>query len=175
MKGLRAILPAVLLLIVCAWGCNSEECYDNKNALPLAGFYDSADTLRQVSVDSLEVYGIGAPRDSILSDGKTAKNELYLPFRLVSDTTSYVFRYLRKDLAALDISDTVTFIYTREPRLVSASCGVSYLFTMKKIEYSRQLIDSVTCPFGFITNKPIQNLKIFFRIDHSGEVQTVRL
>lgn len=175
MKGLRSLVPSMILFVIFAIGCNPDECYDNQNALPLAGFYDSSDTLTQVSVDSLEVYGIGAPGDSILSDGRRAKTELYLPFRLVSDTTTYVFRYLHERLAASDITDTVSFIYTREPRLVSASCGVSYLFTMQKIEFTRQLIDSVTCPFGFISNKPITNLKIFFRVDHSGDEDAQRL
>lgn len=168
MKCLRYI-PVLLFALLAAAGCSSDECFDNQNALPLAGFYDSADSTKTVAIDSLEVYGLHSPGDSILWNGAGARNELYLPFKLTSDTTTYIFRYLQKDLAAHHITDTVTFIYNREPRLVSAACGVSYLFTMKEIRYTDLLIDSVSCPFGIITNKPIQNLRIFFRVDHSED------
>lgn len=118
-------------LLTC--GCSSEECLQNRNALPLAGFYNAEDHKQKVTINSLEVYGIGAPGDSILSPGTQGINQLYLPFRLDQDTTRYVFRYLQEDLAQADIRDTVTFIYDRNPRFVSSACGVSYVFGIKKI------------------------------------------
>lgn len=153
---------AVFLLV--GWGCSSDECLQNKNALPLAGFYDTADSKKQVSIDSLEVYGIGAPGDSILFTGTQPVNQLYLPFRLDNDTTRYVFRYLHKELVKYNITDTVVFIYTRQPRFVSSACGVSYVFGIDKIKNSTNLIDSVTCPAGEITNMATENLHIYFRV-----------
>lgn len=139
----------------------------NKNALPLAGFYNTFDPTQTISIDSLEVYGVGVPGDSILSSGSSTVSELYLPFQLDSDTTRYVFRYLHKDLAAHDLRDTVTFIYTREPRFVSSACGVSYVFTIKDIITTEVIIDSVTCPAGEVTNMATQNLHIYFRTQES--------
>lgn len=150
------------LMLVAA--CSTEECLQNSNALPLAGFYDSSQPDRKVSIDSLEVYGIDAPGDSVLFAGKTAINELYLPFRLNSDTTGYVFRYLHKDFAATNLTDTITFIYTRRPRFVSSACGVSYVFDIDSIYCSKNLLDSVTCPSGEVTNMAIENLNIYFRV-----------
>lgn len=149
--------------ILCT-GCSSDECLQNKNALPLAGFYDTQEPTRKVSIDSLEVYGKGAPGDSILFSGKSAINELYLPFRLDHDTTTYVFRYLHTELAEAQITDTVSFIYSRTPRFVSSACGVSYIFGIEKIENSNFLIDSVSCPAGEITNMATENLHIYFRV-----------
>ncbi len=146
------------------WGCSTDECAQNKNALPYAGFYNSSDPTKTVSIDSLEVYGAKAPGDSILFAGKNAISRLYLPFRIDRDTTTYVFRYLHKVLEEADIRDTVRFIYTRNPRFVSSACGVSYVFDMVKIEHSTEFIDSVVCPMNMIDNKDSENLKIYFRV-----------
>lgn len=167
MKSARIIPILFLSLLLSTWGCSSDECLQNRNALPLAGFYaSSAEDAgeKKISVDSLEVFGIGAPGDSILYPGPKAISELYLPFRLDRDTTRYVFRYLHKEFARLNLTDTVTFIYSRRPRFVSAACGVSYVFGMDSIRCSTNLIDSVTCPSGEITNMDVENLHIYFRV-----------
>lgn len=145
------------------FGCSTDECIQNKNALPYAGFYDSSEPTKSVSLDSLEVYGMKAPGDSVLFSGKNAISKLYLPFRIDRDTTTYVFRYLHKALVEAEIRDTVRFIYTRNPRFVSSACGVSYVFDMVKIENTGALIDSVVCPMNMIDNKDSENLKIYFR------------
>lgn len=157
------LLPIVVAALVVFYaGCSSDECLQNKTALPLAGFYDSAKPESKVMIDSLEVYGVGAPGDSVLWEGTRAVNQLYLPFRLDSDTTRYVFRYLQKKLAALNLTDTVTFIYSRDPIFVSSACGVSYNFEIKEIRNSGILIDSVSCPAGIINNMDTENLEIYF-------------
>lgn len=168
-KWLSKILIGVAAVIATAMitACNSDECYQNKNALPLAGFYSSQPDHAKLTVDSIQVTGVGVPGDSVLSTGKSRISELYLPFRLDSDTTKYLFRYIRKDLAAYGLRDTITFIYSREPRFVSSACGVSYAFVMKEIRHTSILIDSVACPAGEITNMATQNLQIYFRTEES--------
>jgi len=175
MRGLKAGIPAFvgLILLLTAFsfgGCSTDECYDNKNALPYAGFYGRIDSvMKSVTVDSLEVYGVGAPGDSVLSNGDKAESSLYLPFRIDSDTTVYVFRVLKEPLKSLGIADTVTFIYDREARFVSSACGASYLFRMRDIRWSGVLIDSVVCPDMEISNADKENLRIYF---HTWEEQT---
>ena len=138
-----------------------DTCSDNKNALPRAGFYihDSEGAVSKVSVDSLEVIGVGMPPDSVLSEASVSKNELYLPFRIDSDRTQYVFINRRR---GADIRDTVTFDYTRVARFVNVECGVSYVFHIHDITSEGTLIDSVVCPNGFIDNANIENLRIYF-------------
>ncbi|MDE7412284.1 MAG: hypothetical protein K2N05_00655 [Muribaculaceae bacterium] len=157
--GMCVLLMALKMLV----GCTTEECYDNRNALPYAGFYGVKDgKMAEVSIDSVAVYGIGAPGDSLLHDGYAAISDLYIPFRIDSDTTSYVFRLINKSLGNLVVADTVDFIYTRDMRFVSSACGASYIFNIEKIRNRGVLIDSVVCPEGKITNANIQNLKIYF-------------
>ena len=158
---------AAVLMVVLMAACGSDECYQNKNALPLAGFFSSQPDHAKISVDSVQVMGVGVPSDSILSKGNQRISELYLPFRLDTDTTKYQFRYIQKALAALDLRDTITFIYSREPRFVSSACGVSYAFVIKEIRHTIVLIDSVACPAGEITNMATQNLQIYFRTEES--------
>ena len=52
----------------------------------MAGFYASGESNESITVDSLEVYGPGAPDDAVLSEGDEAKERLFLPFRIDSDT-----------------------------------------------------------------------------------------
>lgn len=163
MKSLPIILSTLIIALTIA-GCATDECLQNSNALPLAGFYNSSIPDQKVGIDSLEVYGLGAPGDSILSRTYSAINELYLPFKLNNDTTAYVFRYLHKDFNQLNLTDTLRFIYSRQPRFVSTACGASYVFDMDSIYCSHNLIDSVTCPAGEITNMAVENLHIYFRI-----------
>lgn len=145
-------------LIALVSGCN-DTCTENKNALPLAGFYVSDGVSEQsTSVDSLKVWGAGAPGDSILSSARETKTELYLPLRIDSDTTEYYFE--RRAFGSFSQSK-VRFIYSRTPRFASVECGVSYLYGIEAIECSGNLIDSIVCPSGFIDNTNSENLKIY--------------
>lgn len=161
MRSVTLHIITLFALLLTLAAC-SDECTDNKNALPLAGFYSVSAPQTQVYLQGVEVYGIGAPGDSIISEGAVSKDMVYLPFRIDSDTTAYAFRYSEAEGSLLP--DTITFIYTRQPRFASAACGVSYLFEMRDIKYTRHLIDSVACPKGYIDNANIENLEIFFRV-----------
>lgn len=149
---------ALISLILLAVSSCEDSCPDNKNTLPLASFFVAGDPEQQVRVDSLEIIGIGVPNDSVWSPATEQKSEIYLPFRIDSDTTGYSFSLHTE---AIDLSSNVRFIYTRTPRFTDAECGVSYIFDIIKIECTGNLIDSVTCPRGFIDNTNYQDLKIY--------------
>ncbi len=157
MRNLLYLIFAVTLLGA-ASGC-TDTCSENKNALPLAGFYASGQGSEKISVDSLEISGVDAPGDATLSPADISKNEIYLPFKIDSDTTKFVFIDKK---GGFEIKDTLTFIYSRTPRFVNVECGVSYLFDIRYISCQGVLIDSVTCPQGFIDNTNIENIHIYF-------------
>ena len=161
-KNLPAVGLAALLAATALTACSDSDCGGNSSALPFAGFYASGSNGTQtVSVSDMEVYGIGAPGDSILFDGKQTMSQLYIPFRLDSDTTTYVF-HLLSDVASTALAyDTVRFIYERHVQFVSADCGVSYRFDIDTITSTGMFVDSVTCPKGYIDNANIENLKIW--------------
>lgn len=159
---MRKLLYGILgVTAICIVAACSDTCDENQNALPLAGFYLSGGPVELVTIDSLEVIGLNAPGDSVLSPASESKDELYMPFKIESDTTQYIF-IDRHEYS--ELSDTVTFIYSRTPQLVSQECGVSYIFDIREIKTSGVFIDSVTCPNGFIDNNSSQNLNIYFDV-----------
>lgn len=145
--------------------CSTSECYDNQNSLPLAGFYSSEEVPQAISLDSISIVGIGAPGDSILQDSVRSLSEVYLPFRIDQNTTTYQILYLGGVLGELGIFDIIEFDYEIKPMFVSTACGTVYYYKMNSINYTTNIIDSVTCPEGTITNANIENLKIYFRVN----------
>lgn len=171
LKGLTA-LPAAALAVTAAvtlWGYSQDECLENGNSLPLAGFFSSTDTPEAITIDSLTIFGLGAPGDSILHDSVRSLDESYLPFRIDTPETTFVIRYLQGDLGRYHIADTITFRYDICPNFVSAACGVVYDYRMTEITTTHNVIDSVTCPSGIITNEDSQNLRIYFRVAEEGD------
>lgn len=164
-KFLIKLFPFLLLAVAAVAffsalfsSCSSADCSDNRNSLPLAGFFavnSQSGRQEQVAVDGLTVYGVGAPRDSLLTDSAGVQ-EVYLPFRIQEHTTSFIFDFG-------SASDEVTFSYNPRPRFVSSECGVVYDYEITSVETTHELIDSVTVPGGVITNTPGINVNIYLR------------
>lgn len=150
------------------YGCSTSGCTDNQNSLPLAGFYDSS-TKGGLSLDSLEIHGIGAPGDSMLYTPGTRISEAYLPFRSTSNTTSFCFRYCNKSLDTSELNDTLTFDYDSYPYFAGEECGAMYRYDIHRFNYTRHLIDSIQIVDSLITNQPVQQIKIFFRTGNAVE------
>lgn len=152
------------LLVLAGSGCATSECFDNQNSLPLAGFYSSGENPQAVSLDSISIYGVGAPGDSILVDSVRTISQVYLPFRIDEPYTTYIIRYLGGLAGLYRISDEIKFSYDIVPMFVSSACGTVYYYKITGIEHTDNFIDSVVCPKGVITNENIENLKIYFRV-----------
>lgn len=155
-----ATLTAMLALASATTGCNSAGCMENQSSIPLAGFY-AAGTEERVVIDSIKVYGLGAPGDSALTSSVRA-SQVYLPLRSSAATTSFCFRYLQKNLDIPQLIDTLTIDYDSEPRFVSEECGAMYFYHVRKLTHTSHLIDSVAMPDSLINNVDIERLKIYF-------------
>lgn len=157
-----------LLWPVAIWmlllGCATDECLQNQTSLPLAGFYTATASPQQITVDSLSIYGLGAPGDSVLVHEKERLSSTYLPFRIDGESTTYVIRYMQKALERYNLADTITFNYEMQPWFVSTACGTIYRYDMRDIKHTTWLIDSVTCPPGVIDNTDMENLRIYFKV-----------
>lgn len=160
-------LPAMLSLSLLSGGCSSGECLDNSNALPYAGFYSNPESRQKLNVEGLSVKALGVPGDSLLLNGRETVSDLYLPFNLDADETTYVFGYPYGDESTPGFlfCDTITFHYTRQPWFVSSACGVVVNFNVDSISTTHLLIDSVACPGRVITNADSENIKIYFKVD----------
>lgn len=161
MLTFKRISPLLVLASLFVIACSNDECLENKNALPYAAFYTSQLEPASVALDSITVFGIGAPGDSILADTASNVSSIYLPFRIDSSQSSFVIRY--EALKSALNADTITFTYNAHPFFVSAGCGVSYQYEIKDITTTHLMIDSVRCPVGVITNVAGTNINIYFK------------
>ena len=157
---MRRLFAATVMAAVLT-ACNNSGCLENQSAVPLAGFYDSA-TDETVVLDSLMIYGIGAPGDSSLIAGRAGT--VYLPLRSAAESTSFCFRYLQKDLDIPALNDTLTFDYTSEPRFVSEECGAMYFYHITGYRCTDHLIDSVVVTNPEITNFDTERIRVYFRV-----------
>ncbi len=160
----RLLTPMGMAAVIIAGACTNDECYENKNSLPLAGFYSSDSHPASISLDSISIIGIGAPGDSVLHDSVSGLRQSYLPFRIDQGETVYEIKYLSGMLGRYRIADTITFNYEIVPWFVSSACGAVYDYKITSIETTHNIIDSVVCPMGVIDNTNAENLRIYFRV-----------
>ncbi len=150
------IIVASALALVIA-GCASNGCLDNRNSIPLAGFY-SAESGDPVSVSGLTVGGVGAKNDSLLLNKETA-TEVYLPFRASFDEVTYLFTVSTQTDT---LTDEVTFTYDASPYFVDAECGAMYRYRITGVWFGGTLIDSIAITDSLITNVDQERIKIYF-------------
>lgn len=143
-------------------GCNTSGCLENRSAIPLAEFYSSA-TKEIAAFDSIEIRGIGAPADSILSPAGSAISQLYLPMRSAKEQIEWCFAYRWKALDYPELYDTIKIEYTSSPYFASEECGVIYRYHVNRLKTTYHLIDSVTIADSLITNVDKVYFKIYFR------------
>jgi hypothetical protein len=105
-----AALSAILL------SCTPEACFDETNAYLKATFY-SNDTKEKKTPDSLSVKGIDIPEK--LYDRKSDVQPGLFPLDASEITCSF-------EIKINDVTDTVTFLYSSYPHLISKECGYTF-------------------------------------------------
>lgn len=156
---------AALVLLCTTWACNTSGCTDNQNSLPLAGFYTTGTLGKpiEITLDSVEIGGVGAPGDSLLYGAGTPLQSAYLPLRSTAQTTSFYIHYAQQSLNDPALNDTITFGYTSTPYFASEECGAMYHYHIDRMTHTSHLIDSVVITDSLITNTDTERIRIFFR------------
>lgn len=160
-------LITAVIAAACCWSCNTSGCLQNQSSVPLAGFFSSSSG-EAILVDSLYIFGIGAPNDSSLIYGRSA-SMVYLPLRSSASSTAFCIHYMQKELSNPLLNDTITIDYASEARFVSEECGAMYCYTINSIAATDHFIDSVTVIDPYIDNLDIMRLKIYFRVQTEDE------
>ena len=164
------IAAAGVALTALAAGCNTSGCQDNGSATPLAAFYAS-DTGSPVTLDSLAIYGLGAPADSAGALPGPAIGSVYLPMRASAPQTAWKIEYRYRDLDTPALNDTITLGYESIPYFASADCGAMYAYRLRSVVHTTHLIDSITVPDSLITNVDRTSMQIYFRIATEGDTR----
>ena len=79
MGRLLSFIEGVLFLCACCLvlsNCGSNGCVDNRSSIPLAQFYSYDAQETALSVDSISIFGIGQPTDSMLLDSAVAVTQV---------------------------------------------------------------------------------------------------
>lgn len=157
-----AIIFALALIAIC-WSCNSNGCNDNRSSIPLAGFYSSDG--KEISLNILEIGGIGAPNDSLILTAGTNASQVYLPLRSEWDMVKYYIAYRSDELNYPQLNDTITFRYNSIPYFASEECGAMMRYHVTSIDYTTHILDSVAMvpADSVITNANVENLRIYFK------------
>ncbi len=171
MKAARSIILIVITIVVSTAlrSCNTSGCTENRNAVPLAAFFNSS-TGDAIGLDSIAISGVGQVNDSVLSPAGTIVNQVYLPMRPTHNSVSWCLAYKWKSLDYPQLYDTITFDYTSTPYFASEECGAYYRYLIDRMECTDHLIDSVVIVDSLITNIDKVYLNIYFRVASSSEL-----
>lgn len=165
MRWRRVILWSVIatagLVAGVVAGCNTSGCTDNRSSLLLAGFYNSSG--KKITVNSLEIGGVGAPGDSLLVELKSTVGQVYLPLRSTRNETSFYIHYGQKGLDDPVLNDTIELTYDSTPYFASVECGAVYNYRIRRLSYTRHVVDSIGLVDSLVNNANVERMKIIFR------------
>ena len=164
MKHCRYILFVFIVSLLAVCSCNTSGCLENQSSIPLAGFYSSS-TKKKVSVDSISIYAVDVPGDSMLVRVGRGVSQVYMPLDITADETRYVLHYDAKDISDERLNDTIKILYDRVPYFVSNECGAMYFFDVKDHSYTFHLVDSVAITTTRFTNVDVETIQIFMRTE----------
>ena len=122
--GIMALCAITLLL----GSCGSDGCVENRNSIPRAQFYAYGAQDLALSVDSISIYGIGQPTDSILLDSAVAVTQVYLPLRFTKTPHNMSFNICNTPSPRFDTTiHLLSFIRPIPilPRLIVVPCIIS--------------------------------------------------
>ena len=144
--------PLFIALAIFNNSCTQESCNEDTEVLMRAVFY-SSESGEELSIDSLDIYGLNIP-DSVICSMSTLKN-IDLP--LNSSTSHCSFVIINGGRA-----DTIEIYYESSLKLLSSACGYIYLHELEEVLYTTNDITNI-----LITNKSVnpvneENIQIFF-------------
>lgn len=158
---IRIVISALMVLAALS-ACNTTGCLENRNSVPLAGFYASGSTPSSISLDSLQITGLGMP-DPLQAAGQRI-SEIYLPMRATEQSATWLFAYKWKAYDHPALVDTIALFYDSDPYFASVECGVIYKYHINRLAYTTHLIDSVVITDSLITNTDVERIRIYFRV-----------
>lgn len=154
-----AIVAAIALAVA---GCNTAGCLENRNSVPLAGFYASG-TDDKIQVLNIQINGLDNDTVAILEPTQRV-SQVYLPMRSTQPSTTWVISYKDEALDGPEYNDTLSFHYDSEPYFASEECGVIYKYHIKQLDVTSHLIDSAVLVDSVITNVDVEQIRIYFRV-----------
>lgn len=161
---------AIFAVLFALSGCNTNGCTDNRSAIPQMGFY-AMGSQEKLTLDSVDIGGVGAPNDSLLVVAGKPTHIVNLPFRYDKEEVKFYIHYDYKEqgLDHPSLNDTITFRYSSRPFFASEECGAMYVYTVHSFSHTSHLIDSMAVTDTLITNVDRERIQLFFRVSNNDE------
>jgi hypothetical protein len=142
------------VLIISIWSCSPQACFDETEAKVKASFYSALDSTKAITPDSITLFGVGRDTSKIYDKSPKIQPAL-IPLNTLTDTCALVLRIN-------GIGDTITFIYTSFPHLLSKECGYTYYHTLDTAIYTKHIISKIKISDKNITTLNVKNLEIYY-------------
>ncbi len=155
MKKLYPFLPAIVIAWCSAYmiSCAPEACLEETNSFLKASFYSYATKLK-VTPDSVTLFGLNMQANKIYNKTTQVQPAL-IPLNPSAGNCTFVFRIN-------GITDTIQFIYSSFPHLISKECGYTFYHKLDNFSCSKNTIDSVYRSSDNITTLNEENLRLFY-------------
>jgi Family of unknown function (DUF6452) len=146
--------PVILLIIIkIIASCAPDTCIQETTSFLNAGFYKTG-TNTPLPPDSVTVFGIGN-ETNILYGKALNPTSVSLPLNASSTTCGFVMKIN-------NMTDTLKFIYTSYPHLISKECGITFFFSLDSVMVSGNVIDTVAVINKNIAIFNAENIRIFY-------------
>lgn len=154
MKYSHTIYYIFLFLNLCTLlSCTPQSCQEETETLAGVSFYKTG-TGKMEAPDSVTVYTTTNPVQFIYNNAPKI-NFLFLPLNPSTQETSFILRIN-------GINDTVTFINTSFPHLISKECGYVFFYEINEYEFTKSIIDTIIVTNKRITTSNEENIRIFY-------------
>jgi len=140
---------SLLMLVI---SCTEESCDQPTGVLMKAGFY-SAETEENISVDSLDIYGLNVP-DSMICSGSNL-NKIGLPLNPSASRCTFV-------MVNGGRSDTIEILYHSSLEFLSRACGYIYLHEIEEIIFTENDITDIYIMNKLVNPGDEENIQILF-------------
>lgn len=144
--------------------CSNSGCSDMRSAIPLATLA-AAPSGAAISIDSIEVAGVGAPVDNAIIVNESQRvSQFYMPLRANASEVTYRISYMQKSLRGL--YDDITLKYISWPWLASQECGAMYKYRLTEVTHTRCFLDSIAIlpSDSIISNLDVASLRLYFQL-----------
>jgi hypothetical protein len=154
MKKLHSFFPALLIagftaLII---SCAPEACFEETNSYLKASLYSDS-TKGLLAPDSLTLFGLDQAI-KIYDKAKSVQPAL-LPLNASAGSCTFIIRIN-------GINDTIQFLYSSYPYLISKECGYTFMHTLDSHTFTQNNIDTVLIINRNITTANEENIRIFY-------------
>ena len=132
--------------------CSDIGCADATEAYVKVSFYNY-DTKLSASPDSITLYGVG--NSMKIYNNQRVTPPMIMPLKNYDNETEFIIRIN-------GTADTIRFVHSNFPHLISKECGYSMFHTIDAVYYTVNEIDSIAVTNNEVSLKNIQNVAIFY-------------